>query len=758
LRSSAVSLPEEDGAKPEDREARLRFPRTIWIGHLHLGLVELLAVIAGLVVFGDIGWDGPLWDGRLQMILHVIAGVALCAGVVALLRGAAFPRSHLEIPVLVFLVVLGLATILGQNEGLAARALAATIGFACVLPLAVVAIRRRPMVSALVVMIPTLLLAAAILWQLVSRRIGWLSLGIGGLPPVRIASESTAFGSVAVPPFILVGLLPLCMLIRPRRLRLALLAVTFVLLVPLAALSGSRSSWLALGVAALLYIGPVLWRRRGNRLPRLRRGRLVAIGIGVLVLVVGVAFVAPRFTAFSSLLYRERLWSDTLSAWSASPITGVGPGTMPYARQAAAPPDMGPIRQPHSHDLALGVLGDAGPLGLAAAASIVIAFFWFAGPHRSRTARGRAASSVLAGFLVSGLVEDITFLPAFDLVVLALAAIALLDADAVRWTRLRLPRQAPVIAAIGSAALLVPVLLGDLSSVTYRLGTEDVWNTRWSSAVGWYRSATILDPWDPTAPKALSIAADMVGDGELAIASARVATQLNRADGPSWTNLAVLCAEAGDRACALAASEAAARWSPVTNREVINAALIQQRYGNTAAADDLYRRSLLGYLYTGMSLNWPRDVPIDPNTAPAASTSGELALVIAFAVEGQPIIAPRGSDPIVVAVAAAMRGDRAQATAALRDAERREPYEPFTWQIASVLLSHWGEDPTEALAVAAFLGSGPLTRVPGAPPAVTYEIASLHVVPRDQLVRGAERLIPNPPWPWALERFLPRNG
>ena len=721
--------------------------------------IELLAVVAGLVVFGDVGWDGPLWDGRLQLVLHAIGGGVLLAGAVALLRGARFPRSRLEIPIVVFLLTLGLATILGQNHGLAARALAATIAFACLLPLAILAITRRPILAAVVVIAPTLVLAASILWQLVSRRIGWFSLGVGGLPPVRVAGESTVFGSVAVPPFILLGLIPLCLLVRPRWLRLFLLGSTFVLLVPLAALSGSRSAWLALGVAALVYIGSNVGSLRRISLPRPRRGGLIAAGLGALVLIIAIAFVAPRFTAVTSLVYRERLWADTLTAWSASPVTGVGPGTMPYARQAAAAPDIGPIRQPHSHDLALGLLGDGGLLGLAAALSIVFVFFWFAGPHRSRTARGRAAASVLAGFLVAGFVEDLTFLPSFDLIVLLLAAIALKDAGTVTWTRPHLPRQAPALVAIGAGALLLPVLVGDLASVTYRLGTEDVWAGRWSSAEGWYQSATALDPWQPSGPKALVIAADMVGDLETAIAAAQAATRLNPADAPSWTNLAVLCAEAGDRPCALAASQAAARWSPVTYRELINVALIEERFGNTAAADDLYRRSLLSYPYTSLSVTWPRRTLIDPSAVtPPTTTTGQLALVLALATEGEPVIPPAGSDPSINALAAALRNDRPAAAVALQEAESGEPLESLTWEVAAVLQAHWDQDPTHAIAVATFLRGSPLPFLAANPPAVTYEIGSLHIVPRDELVRGAERLTPTPAWPWALESLLPPAG
>ena len=754
-----MSRPEADPPATSLDGDRRRFPRTIWIGHARLTPVELCASLGGLAVFGNLGWDSALWDGRLQLMLHLLGGAALATGVVALLRGAPFPRSRLEIPILVFLVALGLASVLGQNHGLAARALAATLAFAGLLPLAILAITRRPVLAALVAMVPTLMLAASILWQLVSRRIGWFSLGVGGLPPVRVVGESTAFGSVAVPPFILLGLLPLCLLVRPRWLRLLLLGTTVVLIAPLAALSGSRSAWLALGVAALVFVAPAVGRLPRFRLPRPSRGGLVAAALLVVVLAIGVAFVAPRFTAITSLVYRERLWMDTLTAWSVSPITGIGPGTMPYARQAAAAPGIGPIRQPHSHDLALGELGDAGLLGLAAGLSIVVLFFWIAGPQRSRTTRGRAAASVLAGFLVAGVVEDLTFLPSFDLIVLLLAAVAVVDAGAVSWTRPRLPTRAVVVAAMAAAALLIPVLLGDAASVTYRLATEDVWAGRWSSAEGWYRASTALDPWQPSGPKALAVAADMVGDRETAIAAAREATRLNPGDGPSWTNLALLCAAGGDRPCALVAADASARWSPVTHRELINAALVEDRLGRPQQADDLYGRSLLDNRSTALSVSWPRRVLIDPaSLPPPATATSQVALVLALAAEGEPVIAPAGSDPVVTAVAAAIRGDHAHAADALVDAERRQPFEPLTWEVASVLKAHWSEDPTQVIAVAAFLRGGALAFVAQPPPPVTYEISSLHIAPRDELVQAAERLTPAPPWPWALERFLPPDG
>src|SRR5947207_14886460 len=94
------------GSVAAQEEAPLRFPRAIWIGHARLTPVELLAVIGGLAVFGNLGWDSALWDGRLQFVLHVIGGCALVAGILALLRGAAFPRSRLDLPILALLVAL----------------------------------------------------------------------------------------------------------------------------------------------------------------------------------------------------------------------------------------------------------------------------------------------------------------------------------------------------------------------------------------------------------------------------------------------------------------------------------------------------------------------------------------------------------------------------------------------------------------------------------------------------------------------------
>jgi hypothetical protein len=142
-------------------------------------------------------------------------------------------------------------------------------------------------------------------------------------------------------------------------------------------------------------------------------------------------------------------------------------------------------------------------------------------------------------------------------------------------------------------------------------------------------------------------------------------------------------------------------------------------------------------------------VPTDPDPQPA------LTALLAQAASGEPITVPERAPLFVRALAQAMRGDVSEARGSLARAMRDERDEPLTWDVASVLLLHWGDDARQALQVAAFFHGGPLTFETGGRPAVTYEVASLHIYPGDLLVRDAVRLTSVPPWPWALERFLP---
>lgn len=725
------------------------------LGASRLTVVELLAVATALGVFGYVGWDGAMWDPRYQFGLH-LAAIAALGGLVALgVARRELPRTRLDLQILMVLIAFGVATLSGENRGLAVRGIAAIVATAAMLPVALVAIRRRPSLTAAVVTIPILVLSAGDLLVMVMRRLNWyLAGGPGLLPPVRMPNEGSPFGSVAVPPFVILAALAITLLIDRRMLRRWIQVGLVAVGVPLTLLSGSRSAWLAIAAATLILVAPQVRHLRPPDHWTIRHAALglaAAAGIGVATL-----FVAPRLTAIGSLIYRSYLWRDTLAAWSANPLFGIGPGTMPFARQAAAPDLTFPVRQPHSHDLALGVLGDAGVLGLVLAAVLLVSFVVIAGPWRSRSNAGRVAFATLAGFAVAGLFEDLTFLPNFNLLVVLLAAVALADAGAVSWHRPRIGLPLAVAGAAGAVALLVAMITGDAAALAYRVGTDAAADRDWRSATMWLERSAQLDPWHPATPKALAVAADSAGEAALARAAARRAVQLNAGDAPSWTNLAILCQLAGDTPCAGAAADRAVATASLGGRELINAALVYDRIGRPGDADHAYRLSLLTNRYTALVVKWLRPVSVGDETVPEqGETDSELNVLIARRAVGETIDPAAYRDPLVHTLALAMAGDREGAERALASTIDQDPTSVAAWDIAALLRRDSGTGATHARAVAEALHNGPLSTAAPRAPGLIFDIATFRAYPRDGLVASAQRLLPGQPWPWVLGRLLP---
>ncbi|MEP6680333.1 MAG: O-antigen ligase family protein [Chloroflexota bacterium] len=720
-----------------------------------MSVVELLAAATGLAIFGYVGWDGALWDPRFQLGLH-LAAIAAVGGLVAMAATRReLPRTRLDLQIVLLLIAFGIATLVGENRGLALRALAAIFATAAMVPVALVVVRRRPSLTAAVVTIPILALATGDLALMAIRRLRWyLAGGPGLLPPLRMPNDGSPFGSVAVAPFVIVAALALTHLIDQPRLRRWIQGGLLAVGIPLTLLSGSRSAWLAIGTATVILLVPQA------RHLRLRGGwtvRRAALGIAsAAAIAVAAVFVAPRLTAFTSLVYRGYLWRDTLAAWSANPLLGIGPGTMPYARQAAAPDLTFPVRQPHSHDLALGVLGDAGVLGLAAAAVLLISFVLIAGAWRSRSNAGRVAFATLAGFAVAGLFEDLTFLPNFNLLVVLLAAVALADAGAVSWHRPRIGPPLAVAGAVVAAALLVAMITGDAAAVAYRAGSDAAADHDWPLATAWLQRSAELDPWHPATPKALAVAADSAGQPDLARSAARRAVELNAGDAPSWTNLAILCQQAGDVPCAGHAADRAVATASLGGRELINAALVYDRIGRHDDADRAYRLSLLTNRYTAFVVKWPRPVSVDDETVPEQTAAdSELNQLIARRARGETIDPAAYRDPLAHTLALAMVGDRNAAEAALASAIAQDPSSVAAWDLASLLLRDSVSAGAHARAVAEALHGGPLTTAAPKPQGLLFDIATFRAYPRDGLVSSAERLLPRQPWPWVLERWLP---
>lgn len=735
--------------------AALPRPRTI---------AEWLAILAGLAVFGFVGWDAALWDARFQLLLHLIAiGAALGLAVLAL-RGGSLPRTRVDVPLLGLLAAFALATVGALNVGMSLRAMAAIMAFAAMLPVAIVAVRQRPAWVGLVTSVPVLVLAAPSLAVMLWRRLEWMLVGAPGLPPLRLPGEGTPFGSVAVPPFVIIPAWALAGLIEPDWLRRWVRIGLVVVGIPLTVLSGSRSAWLAIATVAVAAGIPLAWRQR-HRLRITSRPTLPSVlaWVGVAAVVaLAAALVVPRLTAVTSLLYRFALWRDTLAAWGSDPLLGIGPGFMPYARLAAAEDFSFPVRQPHSHNLPLGVLGDAGLVGLAAGIALVATLLVVAGPWCSRTPVGRTAGIVLIGLGVGELFEDLTFVPGFNLLAITLVTVALLDAGAVSWVRPRaLSRNAKlaiVPAGVAAAVLLGAMVTSDAAAVAYRAGIDNAAGERWSEASAWIERSVEIDPWHPAGPAALAVTADAAGDPETARSAAEQATERSPGSATAWVNLSLLCSEAGDLSCGAVAAARAAATARYGTVESLNAALGLDSAGQPDAADRAYRRSLLSHVLTRFVADWPRRVPIGDGAIPDYSdASWQMNRLLAWDAMGEPIDPAAIADPAVRAFAHAMLGDRGEAEVLVERAIAESPASPTTWDIAIVLRDAWGEDVSDEIRIATVVRGRafPERDAEIGIARTSFDISIFRVYPRDALVGDAIRFTRVRPYPWILGEVLP---
>ncbi|MDQ3690800.1 MAG: O-antigen ligase family protein [Chloroflexota bacterium] len=725
---------------------------------------ELLALAAGIIVFGYVGWDGALWDARYQFLLHLAAIGAILALVIAAMRADELPRTPLDLPLLGLLAAFALATLGALNLGMSLRALASIVAYAAMLPVAILAVRHRPSWVGLVTSVPILVLSVPVLVTFVGRRLEWVAAGAPGLPPIRLPAETTFFGSVAVPPFLLFPAWALAGLIGPRKLRSAVRIGLVLVGIPLIVLSGSRSAWLAIGAGVAVGVVPWAWRQRNRlRLRGLSGRETLGVAVAVIVATFGLVLVLPRLTAVTSLVYRGALWRDTLAAWNSDPLLGIGPGFMPYARQAATADFSFPVRQPHSHNLALGVLGDAGIVGLAAALVVVGCLVLVAGPWRSRTPVGRSAAVVLVGLGVGGLFEDLTFLPGFNLLVILLVAVALLDAGAVRWAPMRvrsnLRRRAIWAATAACGVVLVgAMVIADAGAVAYRMGTDRAAVGDFGGATTWLTRAVAIDRWHPAGPRALAVTADAAGEPALALRAARRATLLNPGDATAWTNLALLCEADADTRCAIHAAERAAATARYLAPELLNAALLLERLDRTRAADAAYRLSLLTQPATSFVAEWPRSVDIGTGRLPEIdSPSSQLNLLLARHATGAAIDPAEFADPAVRALAQATNGERDAAERWLARAFNEHADDIRAHDINIILRDAWGLPIDDAIRVATVVrgGSFPDRDLGVEVPATVFDVGSFRAYPRDGFVSSAVRLSTTPPFPWTLQELLP---
>ena len=210
--------------------------------------------------------------------------------------------------------------------------------------------------------------------------------------------------------------------------------------------------------------------------------------------------------------------------------------------------------------------------------------------------------------------------------------------------------------------------------------------------------------------------------------------------------------------CAREAAERAVATAQYLAPELLNAAAVLDRLGETDAADAAYRLSLLTQHATSFVVDWPRTVSIGDGRIPEVTDpSWQLNLLLARHSTGEPIEPGEFADPAVRALAHAAIGEREEAEGWLARALEEHPDDPRTHDIGVILRDAWGEPIEDSLRIASVVHGGPLAdpgrdpRIPGS----VGDVGSFRAYPRDGFVRSAVRLATRPPYPWILQEILP---
>ena len=457
-------------------------------------------------------------------------------------------------------------------------------------------------------------------------------------------------------------------------------------------LSGSRGAWLGLVIAGIAVAG--IWvvspsRRRTlvdtTRATRTRAGALATAVIAIGALLLFAPAISGRL-AEGGADVRSAFWSASVRMFTDRPITGLGPGSWPAAREAftaAAEPD---VFVPHAHNLVLQVAAELGVVGLVGGALIaVIVVLLVRDGFRSSTPLTRRygwAVLVAGGFLLGQhLVDMYTHQPA----ILIAAALPLARLDALVTAERASVGVAPprrlltVVLLAALVASTVFALLPEPAARAQERAVEATTRGDWAAAVDDSRLAA-SDAL--IAPQALLYGLVAAHQGDLATAETQFSRVATQDDFPAaWLNLGAVRRERGNLAGAAVALDRATRLGIQQPSIAVAGARLASLLGDTDQARALLASAFLRAPSLASDPSWSR--PEWRDVAPGAleqarEAAGNSWAGLKLALEtgderGATALATGLGDVASLAVAA-WHGDDA-AWAALHSRARATPFD-----------------------------------------------------------------------------------
>ncbi len=589
--STAASTVPSSGS----RSAALRFP----------------AVAVGIVyLYFFAGQYGGVNLAPLRLSSVLISAAVLLAFIVAGWRHERWRlRTRLWPAIAAVLAALVVTTVTSRNQRISLDFLGYAVLLAGLYLLLVALLRDDGMRRRIGVLMVGLTIAVCgwYLWDVISAWAAWWQMvGRVTLPSLRPEFDGLTFGNPGgvAAMAVLTGLSAAGHLTGSGRRGSVAAGVLAVVVVLVVLISGTRGAWVASGATAV--VGAVLAAGLGGARAPLRaalarwQGRAAA-GAGLLAALAGLAVLGPGIV--SRVLNsgdggRISYWLAAIRMFLAAPLTGVGPGMWaPERIRFTVAPEID-YYIGHAHNVYLNTAAELGLVGLAAGVAVVVV----AGRLVIEALRGREAVrrrwaivAVLGAtyFGVHQLFDVFVGVPG-ALFVFAVP-FAFLDATAldtgVEGEPAVAPRRGLLAGTLSLAVVLTVAWTGwnERPALQFADGEAAAAAGDWTTAAADSKAAAQADP--SMAPYRLMTGLGALHEGQSGTADLEAAAALD--DMPNaWLNLAFVDVEAGDRAGATTALNAAMRLGDQQPALLVPAGVVAERLGETNQADRWFASAL----------------------------------------------------------------------------------------------------------------------------------------------------------------------
>jgi O-antigen ligase len=528
------------------------------------GLGQIGPVVLGLAIVYAVLLGGSAW-GELHPLLRIANATLAAMCLVTFIVRARRYADRLETAIVLATAMFAVAGVLAVFPRQALDATLAALTYAAVFILGREILTtpryRAAAIWSLRVLFVFFTLVFTVRW--VPTVLEWWRLTDWSVvPPLDMRLSAAPWGHRHDLALAIAMLFPSWLVGRWSPTKAAVLTVTGILAVILIVIDGSRTLWLAMGIATVIIAAPTL-------LEVAKRHRNVAVSVagaagllagGFFLTGVGGAF-ADRLLTVGTLSARSEMWSALTSVWLSHPIAGIGPGAFPWALQLSDFFDTNAWAPRHPDSLVFQLLPEAGLLGVAAVALLAVVLL-----PAVLTAGHRPAAWALLTFAVAGIGSNPTDFAFLVVIAIVWASIALPSSGRdpagrrIRWMTIS------TIAAAAVVGVAYAATLG--AAVAYERARALIHDGHAPAATRDHlATATGLDPGLTLYLRQLGTARLLSGDPAGALAPLRRATEQNPFDDLAWRALALALAESGNADAARMALDQAVKVqrSDVTN-------------------------------------------------------------------------------------------------------------------------------------------------------------------------------------------------